>query len=198
MNTYAIDLLLDMLAKADERRLLLESVRKELVQLLRAKNIENTSALVDEAIDYTLDNWLVDKIIDYPEDDDYSSGSFKWFLRLLDKDESERFRNLCEIEQTFLKILHNSEYEGRLGVISADDALEKLRGLGFEPKFVPHIPDKTGVSFGTKNGQQVKYHYLLPEYERTEEFKKGLRELDERQRKKLDFLEKLEFEEYDE
>lgn len=34
--------------------------------------------------------------------------------------------------------------------------------------------------------------YLLPEYERAEEFKEGLREVDEKQCKKLDLLEKLE------
>jgi hypothetical protein len=62
---------------------------------------------------------------------------------------------------------------------------------------MPFIPNKTGDFYKSENEKLVEYHYLLPEYELSEDFKAGLRELDEKQRKKLDLLEKLESEDFD-
>ena len=99
-------------------------------------------------------------------------------------------RSFSEMERVFLRILRNSETDGRLGVIRADIALKKLQEFGFDLDYVPYIPDVTNDFFSIENGELVEYHYIIPEYEKSEEHDAELNNVNEKERRKQDYLEK--------
>jgi len=43
----------------------------------------------------------------------------------------------------------------------------------------------------TENGELVEYHYIIPEYEKSEEHNAELRNFNEKERRKQDYLEEL-------
>jgi hypothetical protein len=137
-------------------------------------------------VEYALDNWIVDKILDYDDNSEESIGKPVWFIRLLNEKDAESLSNLSDEAKWLLKILRKSKTDGILGVIRASDALKNLNEKGYDLRLVPHIPDRVDEYFKTVDGEFTHFYYLIPEDEKSEEYKAGLRELDEKNRRRLD------------
>jgi hypothetical protein len=175
-------MLAEILQNTETRRMPLRELKSRLQASLQInENIE-----MDDVIQYALENWIVEKVLDYDNDYTESVGQLVWFLRLLSEKEAERFQNLPEVSKCFIRILYSINTPGDLGVISADNALKKLNERGYDVEYVPYIPNKTDDFFRLEDGELVQFHYLIPEEEKSEEYKAGLRELDKSVRKKLD------------
>ncbi len=183
-----VDILIELLENTELNKIPQRELEYELQKILRI----NDSIEVDTrtVIQYALDNWMIDKILDYDDNSMNSVGQLVWFLCTLTEAETEALRNLPEVAKSFLKILHSSNITGDLGVVRADDALEALNEDGYDIEYVPYIPSKTNDFFRPEDGKLVQFHYLVPENEKSEEYKAGLNELDKKMRKKLDHRER--------
>ncbi len=134
---------------------------------------------VQQAIQHALDNWLIDKVIDYPLNSEGKEvGRLTWFLCPLSEEESDFLKNLPDIEKTVLKILRERETEYGLGTMSEEDLLLRLEELGFEADYVPIIEDRVSDFYEPENDELIAWYYLVPRFERTPEFKKTMKELD--------------------
>ncbi len=188
MNSKEIErfvgILLELLQNAELKRLPLSELEIALQKTIRTNNKIDIS--VDSVIHYALDNWIVDKILDYNDSSMESIGQLIWYIGTLNKEETEALRNLPDVAKVFLKMLRSSNEKGRLGVIRADDALNALREKGYDIEYAPYIPSKTDDFFRQEDEKVIQFHYLISEEEKSEEYKAGLRELDEKNRRRLD------------
>lgn len=185
--------LLEILREAPQRRMLFDSTCKLLKDWIKLHIIEGDSNLSEKVIDYALDNWLIDKVIDYPSfDGDVPLGRLSWFLKFLDENESEYLRTLSPEEQELLKILRECTTPDELGIIHEDIALKMLRERGFDVNEVPFIKDKVSEFFTTDDdGKLVGWHRLIPEYELTEEYKAEMERRDREDAKREMFMMEL-------
>ena len=176
MIAKAVEILLQILRKEKTRGLPLKVVESMLEDQL-VSEADNPTELTKQAIDSTLDSWQVEKIIDYPqEEDELPTWKRVWFLRSLDADDSLRFQRLSAEKRAFLKLLYESENEEHLGAIRESDAIQKLRSIGFDVDKVPWISDKISTFYEKENDQPVIWFYLTPQDELSAEFKAAMEE----------------------
>ena len=159
----------------------LDEIKIKLSENSELKDSSNRKEVINEAIEYALDNWLIDKVIDSPTyEDGIPVGSPTWLLKKLEKDESNELQSLPAAKKAYLKILRSSGDSAYLGMISEDDALKRLGELGFELDRAPHISDRTQIIFDYDEGKLVRWCSLIPEFEKTEEAKQAIRQLEEK------------------
>lgn len=142
---------------------------------------ERLDELVDRAIEFALDRWLIDKVIDSPKyKDNVPVGSHTWLLRKPNEQESEELRSLPEVEQAYLRLLHSCEDPKSLGLMEESEVVQRLRQQGFDIEDPPHITGRTSISFRKDGDELVSWCRIIPEYEKTEEAKQAIRELEEK------------------
>ena len=163
------DTVIGLLKKSGSRSMPLKQLRALLLEGLN--EYAEAENIVSQAIESVLDRWIVDKVLDYDDNDEESQGKLVWFLRLLSKEESEYLSTLPEEKQALLRILRNSETENRLGAIRMGQALEELHKQGFDLDFVPAVSNRTGDFFRTEGGVLVVYQYLISEDEKPTEYR---------------------------
>lgn len=128
---------------------------------------EFDSDFVIMSIQQALDDLMVEKVIDYPSyDEGIPVGKLVWHLKLLGKVESKQLRGLKPEAKALLNVLWNCDDPNALGAVREKDALGQLRALGFEVDRVPYIPGLVDDFFTAESGENVRWHYLTPEYER--------------------------------
>ena len=180
MTTKPVDILLDLVSATGKRGLPLTFAVRKLEEKLRLEGYANPAEIAQETILEALESCSVDKIIDEPESKEESPSLRPiWLLRLLSPEESSILQRLSPGAKALLKILRESEWDGSIGVIRENLALEKLREKGFNFEHVPRISERTGIFFKPGDGNSIPYCYLLPEDERSEEFKASMKEADE-------------------
>lgn len=189
MIQKAAGIVTNILARIESRQLPLKDVKIRVSEKL--EGADDINATVDKAIEWALDNWIVDKVLDYDEDDEEFAGELVWFLRATTEEEAEYLGRLSKAEHALLNILRNAENESRLGVIRANEALQRLRKLGFDLKSAPSIIGKTSSFFRPENGKLIEFKYLLSEEEKSEEYVTALKELDEKERRKQERLDRM-------
>ncbi|MFX1606746.1 MAG: hypothetical protein ACFFDD_12700 [Promethearchaeota archaeon] len=180
----AVTVLIELLENTKSKQM---PLRELIIRLQENQDININARTV---IEYALDNWIVDKILDYDDNSEESIGKPVWFIRILDENEIEILRNLSKEAKCLLKILRKSDTDGVLGVASTSDLIKTLHERGHDLDLVPHIPGRVDDFFKTVEGELVQFHYLIPEDEKSEEYKAGLRELDEKTRRRLDRTER--------
>ncbi len=180
MLDRAVANLMDLLDSCDKRGLPLEDLKQALTDRIRAESDLDDNNLANQAIRHALDNWLIDQTIDYRHNErGVEVGPLIWFCRKLTQEESEELKQLPEIEKEIIRILREQETEDDLGTIRTTNLLETLRARGVEAKSVPMVEGHVADFFTTEDGKLVRWHYLIPEFELTEEYNQGMRELDE-------------------
>ena len=126
------------------------------------------------AIQQALESFLIDQVIDYPSDvPDEEKDKPIWFLKLMDSEESNRLRTLKPIDLAILQALRNHSEYGRIGAMN-EDALRVqlvLEGFSREELRVLYVPDKVDSHHTFEDNGWVKWCYLIPEYEKTEEYR---------------------------
>ncbi|MFQ5834146.1 MAG: hypothetical protein ACE5H4_15690 [Candidatus Thorarchaeota archaeon] len=179
MIAKAVDILLGILRNEKTTGLPLTTTKKMLEERIGTQMEGDASSLAQQAIDYALDHWLVDKIIDYPGDEDtLPTWKRAWFLRVLSEEESRRLKQLPEVKRAFLRLLHECETEKELGAIREQDALRSLRELGFNIDKVPWISHKISTTYEKEADKPIIWYYLTPQDELSEEFKATMEEAD--------------------
>ena len=165
MNSKVLEYLITIIENWEEEAISLAEARIQLEKVLAENEVENHIAIAENAIKDALDNWIVDKVIDYVEDE-VSERETDWFLRTLTSEERKHRSELSDVKKEFIKILRECEVDGRLGVILESDAIQQLMMRGFDVDFVPHIAGLTGefVRFAD-DGESIIWHYLVPKYE---------------------------------
>ncbi len=168
--------LLELLKGIKPPGLPLKIVQSKLEKRLSSES-EDEDKLVENTIEYALNNWLIHKI---PAEPSPESGlpltRRAWFVYRLSEDEADEYRNLLDVEKALLRLLQSCDSEKRLGHIGEDAAIQKLREQGFDVDNVPWIKGETSVSYNRKGAKPRKWYYLTPWYERTEEYQKGIEE----------------------
>ncbi len=183
-----VDILIELLENTELNKIPQRELEYELQKILRI----NDSIEVDTrtVIQYALDNWMIDKILDYDDNSNESVGQLVWFLCTLNEKEAEALRILPKVVKCFIKILRSSNTTGNLGVVRADEVLRVLYEHDYDIEHVPYILGKTDDFFRPEDGKLVQFHYIVPEDEKSEEYKASLSELNEKIRKKLDHKER--------
>ncbi len=184
MKAEYIDILIELLENTELNKTPQRDLEYDLQKILQVNDRIEVDA--KEVIQYALDNWMIDKILDYDDNSNESVGQLVWFLCTLNEKEAEALRILPEAVKCFIKILRSSNTTGNLGVVRADETLSVLHKHGYDIEYVPFISGKTDDFFRLEDGKLVQYHYLVPEVEKSEEYKARLSELDEKIRRKLD------------
>ena len=176
------EILVSLLRASGKRGLPLTIAQNRLEERLKTGGCDNPSLTAEQAIQYALDNWIVDKIVDAPETQDgVPKLGEVWFLTALDPQETAALQKLPQVEQMVLKILRSRDLRVRLGAIRAGDLLEQLRQQGFHIDRVPIVVD-TVEEFSTVDEEgRIEYWYgLIPRYQQTEDYKAMIREGAER------------------
>jgi len=196
----AVSILLDLLLAAGERGLPLAVASRELEMRLSKKGLPDVSSLARATIETALDEWLIDKVIDDPLGFDVTGPHGDvWFLRVPQEEKTQNLQSLPEVERKFLRLLHAVDIDRGLGMMREDVAIAKLREMGFDINYVPWIDDRLETQYEWQDGEPVKWYCLIPEYLRTEEHKKALEEMDDKEAKRvLWFMEEAEREEREE
>ncbi|TFG11662.1 hypothetical protein EU537_11800 [Candidatus Thorarchaeota archaeon] len=180
MRDEYIEHLIGLLSEKGREPMPLVIVEKRLTQMFDTLE-ESPKVSAKEAIEYSLEHWIVEKVVAYPESE-YNLPSYRrvWCLKIPSKEERMRLKNLSSVQQAFLKMLYESEGNGRLGSIKEEDALKELQDADYEVDKVPWISDMLDISYvPTDDGYEIWY-YLVPEDEKTEEYKKKLEEMSRR------------------
>ncbi|TFG09712.1 hypothetical protein EU538_04140 [Candidatus Thorarchaeota archaeon] len=180
MLDKVVTILMDLLDSCDKRGLPLEDLEEALADRIRAESDIEGNDLANQAIRHALDNWLIDQTIDYRHNErGVEVGPLIWFCRKLTQEESEELKQLPDIEKETIRILREQQSEEGLGTMRERDLLEHLRSRGFETEFTPMIEDYVSDYFTTEDGELVEWIYLVPQFELSEDYKQGMRELDE-------------------
>ena len=167
-NNEIVRKLTQKVKESPGKRIALESAR-ELIEEWSGK--EN----IDGVIAYVLDNWVLDKVVDYPAFDGFVPlGFLTWFLKYLDKDESEYLRNLAPEAQALIKILRSCNVPHHLGELQEDLILKQLHKKRYSVDEVPFIRNKVDEFLTLENGSRVRWHRLIPEFELAENDVDGL------------------------
>ena len=134
------------------------------------------SGEISAAIDRALDDCLVVLVLDdYPQDPDTDKGGRTWFLKLLSAEDAQEVRELTPLKRALLRLIYihgNSDFPGRIRV---EDAMAVLKERGFDVESLKwgRIKDHVERVWETEDGERSEWFRLIPEDEKTEEFKRA-------------------------
>ena len=132
--------------------------------------------LVKKSISYLLDEFMVDLVIDYPsEESGLYQGHRIWHLKLLTSKESQVLRALSPVKSALLGILRQTKDSDHPGAVPVESARTILKNEGFDDEDTEwlRIKDRVRRVSTTINGCQTKCFWMIPEDEKTEEFKRA-------------------------
>jgi len=145
-------------------------------------------------IEYVLDHHLVEKTIDYPPEDWDSFDKPTWYVRPLSSEDAQSHRSLPPHEWALLKLLWNQNDRDHLGQMKLEAVRGELRRQGFTEDVleVLTIDGLVDHFFTTEDGVMTEWCYVLPEWEKTEEYKRSeeeiLRQAQEKAEMKMHFV----------
>jgi len=161
---------------------ILEILRKESPKGVPKKLVEEQLGdvfphqLIEKSILHLLDGFKVDLVVDYPpEESELYRGRPIWHLRLLTTKESQILRALPPIKLALLKVLHQTKDSDHPGEIPVERVRAILKNEGFDDEDTEwmRIEDRVRRVSTTRNGRQTKCFQIIPEDEKTEEFKRA-------------------------
>ncbi len=151
---------------------------------LRAPKFQVETLLADKypseeisaAIDCALDDCLVVLVLDdYPEDPDTDKGGRIWFLKLLSAKDAQGVRELTPLKRALLRLIYKHGNSDFLGRIRVEDAMAALKERGFDAESLKwgRIKDYVERVWEAEEGERSEWFRLIPEDEKTEEFKRA-------------------------
>ena len=134
------------------------------------------SGEISAAINRALDDCLVDLVLDdYPEGPDTDRGGRTWFLKLLSVEDTQGMKELTPLKRALLRLIYRHEISGFPGRIRVEDAMAALKESGFdvEPLKWGRIKGYVERVWESEDGERSEWFRLIPEDEKTEEFKRA-------------------------
>ncbi|UCH05008.1 MAG: hypothetical protein JSW05_02290 [Candidatus Thorarchaeota archaeon] len=138
--------------------------------------------IIRESISLLLDSCLVDLVVDYPSSDSGLDDLHRvWHLKLLTSEEGETLRRLSPVKRALLKILRQVEHPKYPGEMPVKDVETALRREGFKDGEIGwlRIENKVDRIGTTVEGQSTQCYRIIPEDEKTEEYKRAMEEIHE-------------------
>ena len=132
--------------------------------------------LIEKSILHLLDGFKVDLVVDYPpEESELYQGHRIWLLKLLTSEESQVLRALSPVKLALLRILHQTKDSDYPGEIPVESARAILKNKGFEDEDTKwlRIKDRVEQVGTTREGHLTQCFLIIPEDEKTEEFKRA-------------------------
>ena len=135
---------------------------------------------IEEAIEYAQERFQVDKVLDYPSNEWSSYAGYPlWHLLKLTPEEAANLQNLKPVDRALLRLLKNQNTAKRFGQMKSDDARVLLREQGFtngetESLWIEDVVDN---HYEYEDGKNIEWCRLIPENEKTEEYKKAEEEI---------------------
>ena len=145
--------------------------------------------LCDNAIEYALENYLIDLLVDMlPLQSNSTEEHVTWFLKLLSVDERKELQELNDVEWALLQFIRQKKNSDYIGYIKYDDAIDHLSLQGFKEDELKSlwIQDRIHVVWIDDGSGLVKSLYLIPEWEKTETYKTELKESEDIAMERLD------------
>jgi len=130
---------------------------------------------VKKAIFMLLDEFVIDLVVDYPSDDsELDFGHPIWFVKILTEEERQDLRELSHLDLRLLQILRETDDDVFPGEVAADKVKAILLAEGFNEDDIEWagIKNKVTKLWSTMDGKQTLCFILIPEYEKTEEYKR--------------------------
>jgi hypothetical protein len=163
------------------KRDILALISKDSSNRLPKKTIQKTLAVqydsnsIEEAIVELLDEFVIDLVVDNPSpNSELDFGHPIWFLKILSEKEIQELRRLAPIELNLLQILRmtpDDEYPGELPVKHVETEL-KSRGFSEKEMEWLYIKDRVEQVKTTRGKTQQRCFRIIPEYKKTEEYRK--------------------------
>lgn len=167
--------LMALFSNMDKKSIPLEIVIKELCNDYQIEGIE-------QAIEHALDDYRIDKVLDYPDSEwNLYGGRPLWHLMKLTSEDADRLRSLRKVDLALLQLLKNQTAPKSEGEMKSDDARIILQEQGFaedETKFL-WVEDYVDHHYEYDDGKSIEWCRLIPENEKTEEYKRAMEEIRE-------------------
>lgn len=135
---------------------------------------------IEKAIEYAMDSFKIDKVLDYPSSEWHLyKGRHIWHITKLTSEASGTLHNLKPVDFALLKILKNQDIGKYPGRIKSDDARIILRKQGFKEEEIRSlwVNDFADHTYEFENGKSVEWCRLIPEDEKTAEYKRAEEEM---------------------
>ncbi len=123
-----------------------------------------------------LKEFIIDLVIDYhPRDSELSNDRPTWFLKLLEPQESRYLRELPPVKRRLLEILYEIDDNDFIGEMPVSKVKELLstEGFDFEQIKWAQIRNRVERVELTYKGKLTPYFRIIPEYEKSEEYKRA-------------------------
>ncbi|MFW9806291.1 MAG: hypothetical protein ACFFFK_06135 [Candidatus Thorarchaeota archaeon] len=130
---------------------------------------------VKKAISNLVENFIINLVIDYPPSNSgLNTGHPHWFLKILSPDERQELRDLTPLQISLLRILQETDDEGFPSEVPVSEVNAKLIASGFSEDEVEwlSITDRVYQVKTNRDGVSVRCFMIIPEYEKTEEYRK--------------------------
>ena len=158
----------------------LESERSPIPLVKVLENFSSNEEAIKDAIQYSINELLVNKVLDYPDKKwDLYSLLPLWHLKKLNKEEADELRNLPPVELAAIRVLQEHVSQKGIGRISSHDLRSALMKLGFDGTETEFLWIEGWVEDIYESGdeQLIRWYRLIPEDEKTEEYKKAEEEM---------------------
>ena len=164
--------IVDILSESPNNSVPRKTVEEQLKEELSLTEIR-------ESIAHLLNEYIINLVVDYPEiDSTLYDGTPIWYLKLLESKERVILRNLSPIKQALFKILRETDDSYVPGELAIAEAEAILKSRGYDEKEIKwlHIEGYIEQVTITVEGKSVEHFRLIPEYEKTEEYKRNQEE----------------------
>ena len=177
-----------------------ESAPRVIVERDMARHL--SERLYKAAIQRVVDECLVTLVLDYPAKKwDVHQDDLAWHVKLLSSEETRRMRELKPVDLALIKLLQKQNGPYDPGEMSVQEAKERLLEMGFgeQEASVLKVEGFTERFFTNPDGPIVEHIALIPEDEKTPEYKAALeeswREFQEKRALRMMMVEEMEKEE---
>lgn len=167
-------------------------VEKRVEEQASAERIDVTKSQIKTMIQRGLDEWIIDKTVDELSDKKmrelgipFDSG-FIWHLKILTAEKTEFYKSLKPEAKALIRLLREQNDPRRMGIMPREIAAQKLEEQGFTDDLKHIYAEDTIEDFMASWGDDLNVwcYGLVKEYQKTEEFKKWLQEVTDKDAEK--------------
>lgn len=161
------DSILKLLDEAENKQL----PRRVAVQKLA---IQYDNEDIQNAISSLLSDFEIDLVVDYPSDNSgLNTGRPHWFLMIISDDEKQKLRELPHLKMSLLNILRNTSDDDFPGTLPIEVVNNQLIAEGYSTDEIKWLSITGRITRAKITGDEglVPCYMIIPEYEKTEEYK---------------------------